>query len=95
MIIMENDMKRKISLMHSLFGLIFGIVTAYVIHTILTFGQVIFLGLLVSYPLFIATRKILNLSAKEFALKDWLASGFLYFFIVWILSWTFAHNLVH
>ncbi len=95
MIIMKDDMKRKISLMHSLFGLIFGIVTAYVIHTILTFGAVIFLGLLASYPLFIATRKILNLSAKEFALKDWLASGFLYFFIVWILSWTFAYNLVH
>ncbi len=92
---MKSDVKRKISLAHSLFGLIFGIATAYQINTTLTFGTTLFIGLLASYPLFIASRKILNLSEKEFMLKDWLSTGFVYFFISWILTWTFVYNLIH
>lgn len=92
---MNEEVKRKISLVHWLFGAVFGLVTGIALNTTLSFGAVLFLGLLASYPLSILTRRFFNLSAREFALKDWLKSGFLYFFIGWIMVWTFVHNIVH
>jgi len=90
---MKDEVKRKISLGHWLFGFIFGIATGIGIKTTLSIGAVLLIGIIASYPLFIATRKIFKFSTKEYTFKDWFTSGFIYFLISWVLVWTVVHNI--
>jgi hypothetical protein len=92
--IMEKEVERKISLIHAGIGAIFGVVTPFIINRELTFLSVLIIGLIVSYPLRIISMKIFNLSDEDFKIKEWIAKGFLIFFMVWIIVWTFLFNLL-
>ena len=91
---MEPQVERKISLLHSSAGIILGIISGiYIKSGNLNLINVLFLGLVASYPLKILTQRLFNLSAKEFLIKDWLTKGFFLFFTVWIVVWIFIYNL--
>ena len=90
---MQDEVKRKISLIHSFAGIVFGVIVGYGINFPLTFVSALAIAFVASYPLFIATRKIFNLSEREYMLKDWLTTGYAYFVITWLVSWTFVYNL--
>lgn len=89
---MEREIERRISLIHALAGAVLGFASPFIFTTTLTFASVIIFGFLLSYPLYVVTRKIFNLSEKEFALKDWIGKGFFYFFATWITVWTVVYN---
>jgi hypothetical protein len=91
---MEKEIERRISLFHAIVGALFGIVTTSKINSELTILSTIILGIIVSYPLMITSKKIFKLSDEEFKLKDWITKGFFYFYLVWIIVWTFFFNLV-
>lgn len=91
---MEKEVERKISLMHAAFGFLAGVVSGlYKAQVTLQFLHVLFFGLVIAYPLMLLSRRLFNLSEQEFRFKDWLAKGFSYFFLVWILVWSFVHNI--
>jgi hypothetical protein len=91
---MEREIERKVSLIHALVGAVVGVASPFLFTRTLTFVSVIIVGFLLAYPLYILTRKIFNISEKEFTLKDWLVKGYLYFFAAWILVWTIAYNFI-
>ena len=92
---MEHEIERRISLIHTLVGAIMGVASPYLFTGTLTFVSVIIVGFLIAYPFFYITRKIFNLSEKEFTLKDWAVKGYLYFFAAWILVWILVYNYIY
>lgn len=91
---MEKNVERKIGLLHSLAGLALGIVSGkYLDGPNFNLLNVLFLGFVISYPLMFLSKRLFNLSEKEFSLKDWLGKGYFLFFVVWIIVWTFLYNL--
>jgi uncharacterized membrane protein YdjX (TVP38/TMEM64 family) len=90
---MEKEVERKIGLVHATVGAAFGVICGFYLNGGLTFLSVLLLGFIISYPLMPLSRKIFNLSEEGFKMKDWLTKGFFFFFIVWILVWTFLYNL--
>ena len=91
---MDKDAERKIGLVHSLAGLVLGIVSGrYLDGPNFNLLNVLLLGFVVSYPLMLLSKRLFNLSENEFGLKDWLAKGYFLFFVVWIVVWTFLYNL--
>lgn len=91
---MEKDVERKIGLLHAGAGLVVGILTANMYQgETLEFLQALILGMLFSYPLMPISRKVFDIPEKEFQFKDWLVKGYLMFFGIWIITWTFVYNL--
>ncbi|MBI5253516.1 MAG: DUF5379 family protein [Euryarchaeota archaeon] len=89
---MDKEIERKIGLLHAAAGFAAGIISGLYLSEInLTLLNVLFFGIIAAYPLRILSMKLFNLS--EFLLKDWLTKGYLLFFIVWIILWTFVYNL--
>ncbi len=87
----EKDRDRNIALIHTLAGAFLGILAGkYLNSTGYTFLNVLVLGLILSYPLMILTKK---LYWEEMVFKNWLGKGFYIFFAVWIVVWTFVYNL--
>lgn len=90
---MEKGVERKIGLIHAVAGALVGAVTGYFhLGGTLNLLGVIMIGIAISYPLKLLTAKLFNLSSEEYKFKDWLAKGFLVFFGVWIVAWTFFYN---
>ncbi len=90
---MDEQIIRKIGLMHALAGAIFGVFTAFFFNVPgLTIISVLIVGLVFSYPLYILTKKTFNLSEKEFPIKSWLIKGYFLFFAFWIIVWTLVYN---
>ena len=91
---MEKDVERKIGLLHAGAGLVVGILTGNMYQgETLEFLQALILGMLFSYPLMPISRKIFDIPEKEFQFKEWLTKGYLMFFGIWIITWTFVYNL--
>lgn len=89
---MDKEIERKIVLLHAAAGIAAGMISGlYFGSTNLTLFSVLFFGVIVAYPLRIISMKLFNFS--EFLLKDWLTKGYLLFFTVWIIVWTFVYNL--
>ena len=91
---MEYKVERRISLIHAAAGAALGVASPFLIPGTLTLVSVIIVGFLLAYPLYIFTRRTLNLSEKEFTLRDWLGKGYLYLFAAWILVWTILYNFL-
>lgn len=92
---MDKRIERKIGLLHTLLGAIIGIISGlYIKGTNLSIINVLFIGMILTYPLFPLSKRLFNLSEKDFQLKHWLIKGFFLFFITWILVWTFVYNIV-
>ncbi|MEE9594274.1 MAG: hypothetical protein V3V92_02635 [Candidatus Hydrothermarchaeales archaeon] len=87
----EKDRDRNIALIHALAGTLLGILTGtYLNDTSYTLINILVYGLILSYPLMLLTKK---LYWEEMEFKNWLGKGFLIFFPVWIVVWTFVYNL--
>ncbi len=90
---MDEQIMRKIGLIHALAGAIFGVFTAFYFNVPgLTLISVLMIGFVFSYPLYVLTRKIFDLPDKEFSVKVWICKGYFLFFVVWIIVWTLIYN---
>ncbi len=88
---LEKEIERDIAVLHTIAGMLFGVVTGlYVNNPDLNIINVLLLGLLVSYPLMPVSKKLFW---SEMEFKQWLAKGFSIFFAVWIVVWIFVYNL--
>lgn len=91
---MDKRTENRIGYMHALVGAVAGVVSGlYIGGTNLSVINVLAIGIIISYPLMILSKKIFHLSDEEFKLKDWLGKGFFLFFSTWILVWTFIYNI--
>lgn len=87
----DKDIERKIALLHAAAGVVLGIFSGiYVGGTNYNLVNVIVLGIVVSYPLMLLTKKIYW---PEMQFKDWLGKGFYIFFVFWIVVWIFLFNI--
>jgi hypothetical protein len=87
----DKEKERKIAIIHALAGLLLGVLTGlYLDGTKLNLINVLVIGLILSYPLMLLTKK---LYWAEMEFKDWLGKGFYIFFAVWIVVWTFLYNI--
>jgi hypothetical protein len=91
---MEKEIERRIGLIHAIAGIFFGIISGFIFKGKMPFLVVIIIGLIVGYPLMTFSRRVFNLSEKEFAFKDWLIKGFFIFFVIWLVVWTFVYNVM-
>ncbi|MFQ5815751.1 MAG: hypothetical protein ACE5G7_04565 [Candidatus Hydrothermarchaeaceae archaeon] len=87
----DKEVERKIALIHALAGVILGVFTgSYLDSTDYNLINVLILGLILSYPLMLLTKK---LYWEEMEFKQWLGKGYFIFFAVWIVVWTFIYNI--
>jgi hypothetical protein len=93
--IMDKETERRIALLHALAGLGVGVgMGLYYRVEGLTILSVIIIGVILSSPLLLVTRKLFSLAPEEFQPKDWLGKGFFNFFLIWIVTWVFVFNLM-
>lgn len=91
---MDKEVERKISLLHTVYGIVMGVVFGlYVKGGSFTFITVLVLALVLSYPMLFICRRIFNLSQEEFMIKDWLKKGYYFFLVTWMVVWVFLYNL--
>lgn len=91
---MDKKTEEKIVWMHTIAGVVAGVISGlYIKGTNLSIINILAIGIILSYPLSTLSKKFFNLTNEEFKLKDWLGKGFFFFFMTWILIWTFIYNL--
>ncbi len=86
---MDAETKRKISLIHIAYGTVLGILFGKYAINVESFFAAMLIGFVISYPIYILTKKFFN---TEFEIKEWIVSGYVYFFLSWILFWTLFYN---
>jgi hypothetical protein len=91
---MDKETERRIALLHALVGVVVGAWMGLSTRIEgLTIFSAIMMGVVISSPLFLLTRKLFSLTPEEFQFKDWFTKGFFNFLLPWIVVWVFTFNL--
>lgn len=91
---MDKNVERKIGLLHSAAGAAAGIIFGLQSLTVDTIIVALAIGIIMAYPLKPLCIRLFNLVEGEFLFKEWIYKGYLLFFVVWIVVWTFVYNLL-
>ncbi len=84
---MDKETERKVGFLHMFLGAIAGVASAFSENGLLV-------AIVFAWLAKILSRGLFKIPPNEMTPKVWLGKGLYLFFVVWLLLWVFAYNLL-